>query len=130
MSGSLPGKEKQEKGGQGTQTNKMDSAGEVLPLFSCSCIQPRQVSGTSSLVPPAEEGMGSPKKALQPSFHLLSSTVSVFSTGVRQTGHLQHQLWHFSAGAEESLAEVGPQPGHSKSAALALQLQLIPGTLQ
>lgn len=49
---------------------------------------------------------------------------------LRQTGLLQHQLWHFSGGAEESLAEVRPQPGHCKSAALALQLQLIPGTLQ
>lgn len=47
MLGGLPGKEKREKGGQGIQTNKMDGAGEVLPLSSCSCIQLRHVRAAS-----------------------------------------------------------------------------------
>lgn len=85
MLGGLPGKEKWEKGGQGIQTNKMDGAGEVLPLSSCSCIQLRHVRAASPTLHWCWQQRRSwtpPERHLSPHFTSLPA-LSVFSTGVK-----------------------------------------------
>lgn len=87
MLGSLPGKERGEKGGQGIQTNKMDDAGEVLPLCSCSCIQPRHVRAASPTLCWCQQQRRAwtpPERLFSPHFTSLPPLwLSVFSTAVK-----------------------------------------------